>query len=247
MDRMLYIAMSGAKESELSLAVNTNNLANANTAGFKKDTPQFRSMLVAGPGHESRAYALTERVKTFTTDGAVEYTGRDLDVAAAGDAWLSIQTPAGDEALVKTASLQIKPNGDVWDIHGNPVLGVNGPINIPPAEAIEIGADGTISYVPLGGGALGLQVLTQLKLVKPTDMSPDKFEKGLDGFMRSKAGTQPDPLARVQSGYVQASNVNTVEELVNMISLQRKFELQVKMMETAQKNEQKSDQMLSLR
>ncbi len=247
MDRSLYIAMSGAKESELSLAVNTNNLANANTAGFKKDMPQFRSMLVAGPGHDSRAYALTERVKTLATDGPLQYTGRDLDFAANGDAWLTVQTPEGDEGLVKTASLQIKPNGDVWDIHGNPILGVNGPIKIPPAESVEIGSDGTISYVPLGEGGLGRQVLTQLKLVKPNDTSPENFEKGLDGFMRSKSGTTPDPFARVQSGYTEASNVNTVEELVQMISLQRKFELQVKMMETAQKNEQKSDQMLSLR
>lgn len=247
MDRMLYIAMSGAKESELSLAVNTNNLANANTSGFKKDMPQFRSMLVAGPGHDSRAYALTERVKTLATDGPMEYTGRDLDIAANGDAWLAVQTPAGDEGLVKTASLQIKPNGDVWDIHGNPVMGVNGQIKIPPAESVEIGSDGTISYIPLGEGGLGRQILTQLKLVKPTDMSPENFEKGLDGFMRSKSGTVPDPLAKVQSGYLEASNVNTVQELVQMISLQRKFELQVKMMETSQKHDQKSDQLLSLR
>jgi flagellar basal-body rod protein FlgF len=177
----------------------------------------------------------------------MEYTGRDLDIAANGDAWLAVQTPAGDEGLVKTASLQIKPNGDVWDIHGNPVMGVNGQIKIPPAESVEIGSDGTISYIPLGEGGLGRQILTQLKLVKPTDMSPENFEKGLDGFMRSKSGTEPDPLAKVQSGYLEASNVNTVQELVQMISLQRKFELQVKMMETSQKHDQKSDQLLSLR
>jgi len=252
MDRMLYIAMSGAKEAELSLASNTNNLANANTAGFKKDMMHFRSMLVAGPGHDSRAYALTERVKTDVSFGEIEYTGRDLDIALSENSWMMVNTPSGEDGMIKTASLQVKPDGTLVDIHGNPILGsadgnIYGPIKIPPAERVAIRPDGTISYVPIGGGALGEQVLTKIRLVKPNDPSPKNFEKGLDGFMRSKSGVENDPTAKVMSGYLEQSNVNTVEALVDMISLQRKYEMQVKMMETSQKHEQKSDQMLSLR
>jgi flagellar basal-body rod protein FlgF len=247
MDRMLYIAMSGAKESELSLAANSNNLANANTSGFKQDFNQFRSMLVAGPGHDSRAYALSERPATDMTAGPLDYTGRDMDVAVSEGSWMLVQTPKGDEGLVKTASIQIKPDGSVVDIHGNPVLGEGGPIVIPPAEKVDIGIDGTISIVPLGAGSQNLEIVDRIRLVAPVDASPRQFEKGLDGFLRSKSGVIDNPDARLVSGFLEQSNVNTVESLVHMIALQRKYELQVKMMSTSDKHEQKSDQMLSLR
>lgn len=247
MDRMLYIAMSGAKESALSMTANSNNLANANTTGFKADMHQFRSMLVAGPGHDSRAYALSERPATDLTAGPMNYTGRDLDVAATNNAWMLVQTPKGDEALTKTASLQIMPNGALVDIHGNPIIGEGGPIVLPPAEKIEIGVDGTISVVPLGLGAQNMELVDRIRMVTPTDPSPKGVEKGLDGFLRPIGGTTDLPDARLESGVLEASNVNTVEALVDMIALQRKYEVQVKMMETSNKHEERSHNLLSLR
>lgn len=247
MDRMLYIAMSGAKETSLSLAANSNNLANANTTGFKADFNQFRAMHVAGPGHDSRAYALSERPATDLSAGPMNYTGRDMDVAVANDDWLVIRTPKGDEGLVKTASLQIKADGSLVDIHGNPMLGADGPIVIPPAEKVDIGVDGTISIVPLGQPMQNLEIVGQLRIVRPNDTSPKQMEKGLDGYMRSKAGVTPQLDGRLMSGVLEASNVNTVQSLVDMISLQRKYEMQVKMMNTSNKNEEKNNQLLSLR
>lgn len=247
MDRMLYIAMSGAKESSLALAANSNNLANANTTGFKSDFNQFRAMLVAGPGHDSRAYALSERPGTDLTAGPMNYTGRDLDVAVGNDDWLVVRTPKGDEGLVKTASLQIKPDGSLTDISGHPILGVDGPIVIPPAEKVDIGADGTVSIVPLGQPMQNLEIVGQIRIVTPVDSSPKQMEKGLDGFMRAKAGVVPQPEGRLMSGVLEQSNVNTVQALVDMISLQRKYEMQVKMMNTSNKNEEKNNALLSLR
>jgi flagellar basal-body rod protein FlgF len=247
MDRMLYIAMSGAKESSLALAANSNNLANANTTGFKADFNQFRAMLVAGPGHDSRAYALSERPATDLTAGPMNYTGRDLDVAVGNDSWLVVQTPKGDEGLVKTASLQIKADGSLTDITGHPILGTGGPIVIPPAEKIDIGSDGTISIVPLGQPARNLEVVGQLRIVTPNDSSPKQMEKGLDGFMRAKAGTTNQLDGRLMTGVLESSNVNTVQALVDMISLQRKYEMQVKMMNVSNKNEEKNTSLLSLR
>jgi flagellar basal-body rod protein FlgF len=247
MDRMLYIAMSGAKESSLALAANSNNLANANTTGFKADFNQFRAMHVAGPGHDSRAYALSERPATDLTAGPMNYTGRDLDVAVSNDDWLVVQTPKGDEGLVKTASLQIKADGSLTDISGHPIMGQAGPIVIPPAEKIEIGTDGTISIVPLGQPAQNLEIIDQIRIVTANDSSPKQMEKGLDGFIRSKAGTSVSLDGRLMSGVLEASNVNTVQALVDMISLQRKYEIQVKMMNTSNKNEEKNNSLLSLR
>lgn len=247
MDRSLYIAMSGAKESSLSLAATSNNLANANTTGFKSDFNQFRAMLVAGPGHDSRAYALSERPGTDLSAGPMDYTGRDMDVAVGNEDWLMVRTPAGDDALVKTASLQIKPDGSLVDIHGNPMIGVDGPIVIPPAEKVDIGTDGTISIVPLGQTAQNLEIVGQLRIVRANDSSPKQMEKGLDGFLRSKAGVTDNLDGRLMSGVLERSNVNTVQSLVDMISLQRKYEMQVKMMNTTNKNEQTNNQLLSLR
>jgi flagellar basal-body rod protein FlgF len=247
MDRMLYIAMSGAKEVMLSQANNANNLANANTDGFKQDFNIFRAQHVQGPGWESRAYSLDERPATDFAPGALKVTGRSLDIATKQDGYIGIQAPDGEEALVRTASMQILENGDLVDVKGNQILNEGGaPINVPPVKNITIGDDGTISIVPADSPSNQLVILDRIRLVKA---EPSDLQKGLDGFIRLK----PDAEALEQqdvvvvSGALESSNVNTAEALVNMIELTRKYELQVKMMNTTKSHAQKSDSILSLR
>lgn len=247
MDRMLYIAMSGAKEVMLSQANNANNLANANTDGFKKDFNIFRAQDVEGPGWDSRAYSLDERPATDFSAGAIKVTGRNLDIATNSDGFLGIQSPTGDEAFVRTASMQILENGNLVDVKGNPVLNESGtPINIPPTKSITIGDDGTISIVPADSQSNQLVVLDRVRLVKPNVAD---LEKGLDGYARLKPDAAPlqQEHVSVVSGALEGSNVNTAEALVNMIELSRKYEMQVKMMSTAKSQAQKSDSLLSLR
>ncbi len=247
MDRMLYIAMSGAKEVMLSQANNANNLANANTDGFKKDFNVFRAQHVQGPGWESRAYSMDERPATDYTAGAIKVTGRDLDIVTRQDGFLGIETPDGDEAYVRTASMQVKENGDLVDVKGNPILNESGtPINVPPSKTLTIGDDGTISIVPAESPSNQLVVLDRLRLVKP---DPKDLEKGLDGYTRLKEGAPPvnQEQVVVVSGALETSNVNTAESLINMIELSRKYELQIKMMNTTKTHAQKSDSILSLR
>jgi len=247
MDRMLYVSMSGAKEVMLSQANNANNLANASTDGFKQDFNEFRAQHVSGPGFHSRTYSLDERPATDFTAGAVKVTGRELDVMTKHDGFMAIQTPEGDEALIRTASMQLTPEGDLVDIVGNPILNTGGiPINIPPSRNITIGDDGTISIVPDGSPSNELVVLDQLRLVQP-DMKD--LTKGEDGYIRPIDGAQELGQANIKvlSGALETSNVNTAEALVNMIELSRKYEMQVKMMATAKNHAQKSDSILSLR
>lgn len=247
MDRMLYISMSGAKEVMLSQANNANNLANANTDGFKKDFNVFRAQHVQGPGWDSRAYSLDERPATDFTAGAIKVTGRDLDIVTKQDGFIGIQSPQGDEVFVRTASMQVLENGDLVDVKGNPILNESGtPINVPPTRTIAIGDDGTISIVPAESPSNQLVVLDRIRLVKP---DPKDLEKGLDGFARLKEGAPPviQEQVVVVSGALETSNVNTAEALVNMIELSRKYELQVKMMNTTKSHAQKSDSLLSLR
>ncbi|WP_178861223.1 flagellar basal body rod protein FlgF [Thiomicrorhabdus cannonii] len=247
MDRMLYISMSGAKEVMLAQANNANNLANATTDGFKQDFNEFRAQHMQGPGWHTRTYALDERPATDFTPGAVKVTGRELDVMVQPNGFLAIQTPEGDEAFTRTASMQLTADGDLVDVNGHPILNVGGaPINIPPSRNITIGDDGTISIVPEGSPSNQLVVLDQLRLVEP-DIK--QLQKGLDGFIRLPQGEAPPQQANVKvvSGALESSNVNTAEALVNMIELSRKYEMQVKMMSTAKTHAQKSDQLLSLR
>lgn len=244
MDRMLYIAMSGAKEASLSQSNNANNLANANTDGFKKDFNQFRAQHVQGPGWDSRAYSLDERPATDFSPGAVKVTERDLDVMTKENGFFAIQTPDGDEALIRTASMQITAEGILVDERGNPMLNEGGgEITIPPAKKIEIASDGTISFLPAGSEDNLMVQLDQLRVVQP---EIENLSKGIDGYIRNNGGELGQAAVTVVSGAKETSNVNTVEALTTMIELSRKYEMQIKMMNTSKTHAQKSDSIVKL-
>ncbi len=232
MDRMLYIAMSGAKETLLSQQATSNNLANATTSGFVADYHQFRSMPVFGEGQPTRVYAMSERPSSDFAPGSMMMTGRDLDIAVSTGGWFAVQANDGNEAYSRRGDLQIDANGLVTTGNGSPLVGNGGPIAIPPADKITIGSDGTISIIPQGGDPTQLAVIDRIKMVAP---QYDQMEKGKDGLMRLKSGglAEADVSQRLLQGVLEQSNVNSVKEMVNMIELQRRFEMQVKMMKTA--------------
>ncbi|WP_439859074.1 flagellar basal body rod protein FlgF [Pseudomonas sp. MBLB4136] len=234
MDKMLYVAMTGAQNNTLAQRAHANNLANISTTGFRRDFEQARSMPVFGDSFPARVYAMSERPGTDFTPGALQETGRDLDVAIGGEGWLAVQAADGSEAYVRTASLNIDALGMLRTGSGLPVMGNAGPIAVPPEQKIEIGQDGTISIRALGEAPNVLAEVDRLKLVNP-DLK--QMEKGEDGLMRFK-GPQPlaDATVRVTSGFLESSNVNAVEEMTAILSLSRQFELQVKMMRTAEDN-----------
>jgi flagellar basal-body rod protein FlgF len=245
MDRMLYVSMSGAKEAMLSQANNSNNLANANTDGFKKDFNQFRAQHMDGPGWHTRTYSLDERPATDFTPGPVKVTGRDLDVMTKADGFMAIQAPDGTEALTRSAAMQITPAGDLVDVNGNPILNEGGaPINIPPHKSLNIGDDGAISFIPADAPNNLPVLLDQVRLVQP---DTQQLQKGEDGYVRfmGEDGLEQAPV-RVVSGALEGSNVNTVEALTNMIELSRKYEMQVKMMSTAKTHSERSDSIVKL-
>ncbi len=251
MDRMLFLAMSGAKQTLHSQAMATNNLANATTTAFKADLAAFRAMPVFGPGHPSRVYSMAERPSVNFDGGALQSTGNELDVAINGEGWIAVQSPDGSEAYTRAGDLRISPNGILQTGSGLPVLGNGGPIAIPPAEKMDIGADGTITIRPLGQAANTLAQVDRIKLVNPPK---EKLEKGLDGLFRlqipegetERPVAQADASTTVIAGMLEASNVNPVEEMVHMITLQRKFELQVKAMRTAEENDSAAAQMMRM-
>lgn len=243
MDRMLYVAMSGAKETMLAQASNANNLANVNTTGFLADLNQARSMPVFGPGLPTRVYAMDERYQIDFAKGSMQSTGNDLDIALRGDGFIAVQTAEGGEAYTRRGDLRIDANGILTNGAGLAVLGENGPIALAPDAKIEIGNDGSITLKPQGAQADALAVVDRVKLVNPP---LESLKKGEDGLLRTQDGNPvaADANVSVLKGMLESSNVNVVDALVNMIDLARRYEMQVKMMESAQQNDQSATSIL---
>lgn len=235
MDKLLYLSMTGATQSMLAQTAHANNLANVNTTGFKSDLAQARAMPVIGAGFQSRVYAMTERPATDLSAGANNSTGRELDVAIQGSGWIAVQASDGGEAYTRAGELHVDAVGQLRTGSGLPVLGDGGPIVLPPSSKIEIGADGTVTVRVEGSQARELAVVDRIKLVNP---DPQTLSKGQDGLLRVNGGADAaiDPLVRLKSGYVETSNVNAVNELTSLIDLSRRFEMNIKMMKSAEEN-----------
>lgn len=234
MDKALFIAMTGAKHNMMAQTARSNNLANVNTTGFRADFEQARAMPVFGEHHPSRVYSLTERPATDIQSGSYDYTGNPLDIAVQGEGWIAVQAPNGEEAYTRRGDLNIDPTGMLRTGNGLPVIGNGGPIVLPPGQRFHINGDGGISLNDAGQAAL----VDQVKLVSAQALGVT-MEKGLDGLMRPRdfAGALPaDELVRVESGAIETSNVNAVNELTSLLALSRQYEMNVKMMKTIDEN-----------
>lgn len=244
MDRFLYLAMSGAKENLYAQAINNNNLANATTHGFRQSLADAYTAPVRGPVYDSRDYVQVRDEAIDFCHGALQSTGRDLDIAIDGDGFIAVQAPDGSEAYTRAGDLHIDPTGILRTDRGLPVLGAGGPISIPPNENISVGTDGTITIRPAGSGPNALAAIERIRLVNPDTKT---LKRGDDGLIRASDG-QPAPAdanVRVVSGVLETSNVNTVSALTKMIELSRHFELQIKMMDAANNVEQTHNRLLS--
>jgi flagellar basal-body rod protein FlgF len=236
MDKSLYIAMSGAKQTLLAQTANANNLANTQTTGFKSDLEQFRSKPVFGAGFPTRVYAMTERPGTDLSHGAMQTTGRDLDIAINGEGFIAVQGADGKEAYTRAGDLRVTPEGLLQTGAGLQVLGQGGAITIPPSEKLTIGGDGTISIIPMGtGNATALVEVDRIKLVGP---ALDNLEKLNDGLLHTKDGQllAADANVKLAAGVLEGSNVNPINAMVDMIELARNFELQTKVMKDVDQN-----------
>ena len=245
MDRMLYVAMTGAKETMRAQTVNNHNLANVSTTGFRADLAAFQSRAVDGTGFASRVYATNASVGWDDTSGALLTTGRDLDVAINGPGWIAVQGADGKEAYTRAGDLKVDPTGQLMTATGRAVLGDGGPINVPPYTSIFFARDGSISIVAQGQTPDTTSTVARIKLVNPPN---EQVERGDDGLFRMKDGSEaaPDAAVRLDAGVLESSNVNTAEAMVNMIELARQFEMQVKAIRTAEENGQAASQLMRI-
>lgn len=242
MDRLIYTAMTGAKGTMDQQAAVAHNLANATSTGFRAELHKLRAVEVQTEALRTRAFTVDASVANNFEQGALQRTGRAYDVALQGKGWLAVQMPDGSEAYTRNGSLDVSANGILQTHDGKPVLGDGGPVTIPPDNEISIGADGSISASqPDQPGVVN--VVAQLKLVNPPEAD---LVRGDDGLFRVRGGApaQADPNVRVAGGYLEGSNVNVVDQMVQMISLARQFEMQTRMLSTAEQNDRAAAQVL---
>jgi len=245
MDRLIYTAMTGASQAFTRQAGVANNLANASTTGFRAMEHRFRAVPVQGPGAPTRAFVVDASVANVFDQGPMMATGRPLDVAVQGAGWIAVEGANGAEAYTRAGNLQVNVNGQLQTASGLNVLGDGGPIAIPPDNNITIAPDGTVSAVPRFGTPNNVNVVGRIKLVNPPE---NQLVRGDDGLFRTQGGAPAavDENVKLASETLEGSNVNPVDSMVNMISLARQFEMQIKMLQTADANASKASQILSM-
>lgn len=250
MDRLIYTAMTGASQTLARQAAVAHNLANVSTTGYKAEEHRLRAVQVQSnaieKGLPTRAFVVDASTHNDFSPGSLIQTGRTLDFAVQGSGWIAIQMPDGSEAYTRNGSFELNVNGILQTRAGLPVQGDGGPITIPPDVKISVGADGTISVLPESGAQNTVNVIGRVKLVNPPE---GDLVRGEDGMFRLRAGgaAPVDERVRVANGYIEGSNVNAAEQMVTMISLARQFEMQMKVLSSADANDRAATQILASR
>ena len=241
MDRLIYTAASAARSLMQRQDGLTQNLANANTPGYRAEQLAFRAVPVRGTGDTTRVMTVEVSAGFDPQPGPINATGRNLDIAVQGDGYIAMQALDGSEAYTRNGGLAVNAEGTLVGQGGMPVVGEGGPLTIPADTEVNVAADGTVSAQPAKGPA---QTVGRIKLV---NASAAELRKGSDGLLRS-AGGEPlsaDESVRVVAGSLEGSNVSVVDAMVNMIAASRQFETQMKLLQTAEQNDQRAAQLLA--
>ncbi|MFJ2990550.1 flagellar basal body rod protein FlgF [Collimonas sp. NPDC087041] len=246
MDRMIYIAMSGAKQVMEQHASVANNMANVATPGFRAQLNNFRAVPVVGDEAQTRAFVVATTPGADMRSGPLTETGRPMDVAVRGDGWLTVQTADGNEAYTRVGNLQVGADGQLMTMDKLPVIGDAGPMAVPPGASVMISTDGLVSAIGAGDPATNVAQVGRLKLVNPASAD---LVRGDDGLFRMRSGAatpDADPAVTLQTGAIEGSNVNPVSAMVDMIANARSFEMQMKAVKSADENDQRANQLLSM-
>ncbi len=245
MDRLLYVSTVGLSNIERAQAAHANNLANVSTNGFRADLARVMAEEVDGDVYRARVYGVNAGAGVDLSSGTQTETGRELDVAVNGAGFFEVLDGNGEAGYSRDGAFQVDQFNQLVNSRGQQVMGRGGPIVLPPYESLLVGADGAITVRPQGQGPEALVVIDHLKLVKPE--AADVYKDGT-GLLRNHEGVpfDMDPSVQVNSGFLETSNVNAINELTEILSLARQFELEVKMMKVAETNDEAASQLLRI-
>ncbi|ALJ15851.1 flagellar basal body rod protein FlgF [Sphingopyxis macrogoltabida] len=243
MDRVIYTSLTAMRGSMARQTATANNLANAQTPGFRADMAESQALWLNGNG--GRAMSSEEVIGADMRAGTIAATGRDLDIAMQGDAMLVVQAPDGEEAYTRRGDLMVAPSGLLSTGDGHPVQGTQGPVTIPPADSVTIDDEGRVFVVPAGGDPQNPQQVDRLRLATPTG---SEIVKGLDNLFRVKGGgiLPDDPEARVITRSIEGSNVTATVALVDMIEASKAWDSQLKLIDDAREMDSATANLMQL-
>lgn len=244
MDRAIYTAMSAANAALNRQAVTSNNLANSSTAGFRAQLAAFRSVPIEGETLRTRALVAESTPFHDTTMGPITHTGRSLDVALPQNGWLAVAMDDGSEGYTRNGAIEVDQDGAL-SVNGRPLMGDGGPLEVPPQSHVTIGSDGTVSALGMGDDPTMLVPVGRLKLVN-ADMNG--LVHGDDGLFHTAGGEMlaQDETLRLTPEAIEGSNVSPVQAMTQMIANSRGFDMNMKVIRTADENAQKANQLLSV-
>lgn len=240
MDRLIYTALTAMQRSQEAQGVTAHNLANVGTPGFRREMMAMQhGYLVVKDGEApatTRVQAGAEAPHDLMRTGRMETTGRPLDVAMEGGAWLAVSDAGGAEAYTKRGDLRLAADGALVNGAGQAVRGADGPILVAAGfEAIRIAKDGRVETRATADAPF--VEVARLKLVSP---APGTLARGPDGLFRTEAPMAADPVATVMTGAVETSNVEAAQALVELVEQSRGFEMQTKLLSAAREMDERS-------
>ena len=236
MDKSIFTALNSMQILKNNQSVTSQNLSNTNVPGFKKDIhANFGSLyLDREKGIDPRVYALSDVGAFDSSQGALNPTERPLDISIDGDGFFIVNPKNGNQALSRRGDLKIDENRILIDNTGAQILSVDlEPIEVPSFQKISIAKDGVISIQPLNAEPGQEVIVGQIGTARATENI--KLVKSLDGFIRTEEGgvPEPDQLSTIVSGFLESSNVRSVDQLVAGIEQARAYEINVKFVTTA--------------
>jgi flagellar basal-body rod protein FlgF len=243
--QLLYVALSGLNATMDRITATTNNLANANTTAFKAQRPVFQSQQLYGQGLADRVDVTAAQDTADFAPGAIDQTGRSLDVAVNGKGWIAVQAADGTIALTRDGSLSISPTGLLQTSNGRPVIGSSGtPITLPPMQSITIGQDGTVSGALTGQPSDQVATLNRILLANPPENTLQRRPDGL--FEDTQGKPTPDAKVQLQVGALETSNADTVGMMMSMLDNTRTFQMQTELVHLVLNAQQSQGTPLSL-
>lgn len=227
MSNTVYVTLSHQQLLRDQMGVIAHNIANATTTGFKGETQLFKEFLFRSPDGDQVSFVQSMGIKRDYTEGRMEHTGNDLDVAINGKGFFVVRGEEG-ETLTRQGHFGLDSTGTLITSNGLPVLNVDGqPIVIGRgARQIEIGRDGTV--------ATDQAKIGRMKLVEVEN--EDLLERQGEGLYLYRGEEPPKVIpaaeAEVQQGSLEASNVNPILEMTRMIEVVRSYQTAQRMMDT---------------
>ncbi len=244
MDNLLFTAMSGASRVLQAQQVRSNNLSNADTSGFRADLERVQSLPLEGTGFAGRTQVVSNSAMTNFSTGSLIKTGRALDIAISGEGFLAVQNAIGAEAYTRAGNINVD-NAGAMTINGFPLLNEGGEVMVlPDHESVSVSERGIVSVTPPGG-----QAEIQVGVIKRVNPDLTLLAKQDDGLLYS-ADNQPfaeDAGVQIAPEHIEGSNVSAIDELIGVMSLTRNFEMQIRMMKTAETLAQAGTKLMSAR